>query len=397
MKETPIRIGGEEKKERPPVPKEPTLKLGADDKKSEKERPLVLKETPHFYVCIMAGGSGERFWPMSRMRTPKHLLKLFSDRTLVEETVRRLDGVVARANIFVLTNVAQLEGTRAALDGLLPGDQIIAEPAKRDTAAAAALATGLVRARDPQGVLALLPADSYIRDVATFAKQLRLGLIRASQTKALLTFAIKPNHAATGFGYLKLDGPVPAGGGGFQRVVKFVEKPDPATAARYVASGNFAWNAGMFVWSVGSFLAEAELHTPKLAKFIREFPAGDPRAYLAARFLTLIPKVSVDYAILEKAAAVETLIAEFDWDDVGVWTALPNYLPRDGANNATRGTVVTTGGAANNIALSNGRVIALVGVKDLVVVETADAILVCHRNSVDDIKKLMPQLPKDVL
>jgi mannose-1-phosphate guanylyltransferase len=188
-----------------------------------------------------------------------------------------------------------------------------------------------------------------------------------------------------------------SGGSGFQRVVKFVEKPDPATAARYVASGNFAWNAGMFMWSVGSFLAEAELHTPKLAKFIREFPAGNPTAYLAARFLTLMPKVSVDYAILEKAAAVETLVAEFDWDDVGVWTALPTYLPRDSDGNATRGSVVVSGGAANNIALSNGRVIALVGVKDLVVVETPDAVLVCHRSAVDDIKKLMPQLPKDVL
>jgi mannose-1-phosphate guanylyltransferase len=376
--------------------KETPIRLSVEEKKPEKERPPVVKEIPHAYVCIMAGGSGERFWPMSRQRTPKHLLRLFSDRTLVEETVRRLDGVVPRANVFVLTNVAQLEGTRAALGELLPADHIIAEPAKRDTAAAAALATGLVRARDPKGVLALLPADSYIRDTVTFAKQMRQGLTRASQTTALLTFAIKPTHAATGFGYLKLDGEVP-GGEGFRRVVKFVEKPDPATAARYVASGNFAWNAGMFVWSVGSFLAEAEQHTPKLAKFIKEFPEGDPTAYLAARFLTLMPKVSVDYAILEKAASVETLLADFDWDDVGVWTALPTYLPRDGAGNATRGLVVTNGGAANNIALSNGRVIALVGVKDLVVVETPDAILVCHRNAVDDIKKLMPQLPKDVL
>lgn len=355
-----------------------------------------MKEIPHAYVCIMAGGSGERFWPMSRQRMPKHLLKFFSDRTLVEETVRRLDGVVPRANIFVLTNVAQLEGTRTALGDLLPAGQIIAEPAKRDTAAAAALATGLVLARDPKGVLALLPADTYIHDVETFEKQLRAGLHRASQTASLLTFAIKPSHAATSFGYLQLGDEVP-GGAGFRKVVKFVEKPDPATATRYVASGDFAWNAGMFMWSVESFLAEAKLHTPKLAKFIREFPAGDPASYLAARFLTLIPKVSVDYAILEKAASVETLLAEFDWDDVGVWTALPTYLPRDGAGNATRGLVVVNGGSANNIALSNGRVIALVGVKDLVVVETVDAVLVCHRSAVDEIKKLMPHLPKDVL
>jgi mannose-1-phosphate guanylyltransferase len=355
-----------------------------------------MKEIPHAYVCVMAGGSGERFWPMSRQRTPKHLLRLFSERTLVEETVRRLDTVVPREHIFVLTNATQLEGTRAALDGVLPAEQIIAEPVKRDTAAAAALATGLVRARDPEGVLALLPADAHIREVAIFARQLRAGLVRAAQTKALLTFAIKPGHAATSFGYLQMGEPVD-GGGGFRRVVRFVEKPDPATAARYVASGDFAWNAGMFVWGVGSFLAEADQHAPKLARFIREFPAGDPSAYLAGRFLTLVPKVSVDYAILEKAAAVETLVAEFDWDDVGLWTALPAYLPRDAAGNATRGNVVSVGGAANNIAVSNGRVVALVGVKDLVVVETADAVLVCHRSAVDEIKNLLPQLPKDVL
>ena len=355
-----------------------------------------MKEFPHAYVCIMAGGSGERFWPMSRQRTPKHLLKLFSERTLVEETVRRLEGLVPREHVFVLTNLAQLEGTRTALDGLLPPRQIIAEPAKRDTAAAAALATGLVRARDPQAVMALLPADSFIKDAAAFAQQLGAGLARAAQTQALLTFAVKPTHPATGFGYLEI-GELVAGGDGFRRVVRFVEKPDAATAARYVAAGNFAWNAGMFVWSVGAFLAEAERQTPALAKFIREFPAGDPAGYLAERFAALEPKVSVDYAIMEKAVSVETMLAEFDWDDVGLWTALPAHLAADPAGNAVRGPVISVAGAENNIAVSNGRVIALVGVKDLVVVETADAILVCHRDAVGEIKQLMPHLPKDVL
>ncbi len=355
-----------------------------------------MKEFPHAYVCIMAGGSGERFWPMSRQRTPKHLLKLFSERTLVEETVRRLEGLVPREHVFVLTNLAQLEGTRTALAGLLPPRQIIAEPAKRDTAAAAALATGLVRARDPQAVMALLPADSFIKDAAAFAQQLGAGLARAAQTQALLTLAVKPTHPATGFGYLEI-GELVAGGDGFRRVVRFVEKPDAATAARYVAAGNFAWNAGMFVWSVGAFLAEAERQTPALAKFIREFPAGDPAGYLAERFAALEPKVSVDYAIMEKAVSVETMLAEFDWDDVGLWTALPAHLAADPAGNAVRGPVISVAGAENNIAVSNGRVIALVGVKDLVVVETADAILVCHRDAVGEIKQLMPHLPKDVL
>lgn len=343
------------------------------------------------YVCIMAGGSGERFWPMSRQRTPKHLLKLFSERTLIEETVRRLEGVVPPENVIVLTNQAQMPGTRAALPFLAPG-QIIAEPAKRDTAPAAALATGLVRARDPEAVLALLPADALIKDTATFARQLAAGLQRAARDQTLLTFAVKPTYPATGFGYLEMAEEL---GDGFRRVARFVEKPDPQTAARYVIGGNHAWNAGMFIWRVSAFLAEAERHAPALAEFVREFPRDGVDAYLAERFAAL-PKISVDYAIMEKAAAVATQLAQFDWDDVGTWTALPTHLPMDAQGNTTRGPVVTQE-AGNNIAISNGRTIALCGVQNLVVVETPDGILVCHRDAVQDIKKLMPKLPPELL
>jgi len=346
---------------------------------------------PKAYVCIMAGGSGERFWPMSRQRTPKHLLKLFSERTLIEETVRRLEGVVPREHVFVLTNEAQLPGTQAALPFLPPG-QIIAEPAKRDTAPAAALATGLVRARDPEAVLALLPADSLIKDAATFARQLAAGLQRAARDETLLTFAVKPTYPATGFGYLEMAEEL---GDGFRRVARFVEKPDPQTAARYVIGGNHAWNAGMFIWRVSAFLAEAERHVPALAEFVRGFPREGVEAYLAERFAAL-PKISVDYAIMEKAAAVATQLAQFDWDDVGTWTALPTHLPLDAQGNTTRGPVVTQD-ASNNIAISNGRVIALCGVQNLVVVETPDGLLVCHRDAVQDIKKLMPKLPPEML
>jgi mannose-1-phosphate guanylyltransferase len=356
-----------------------------------------MSENSRFYACIMAGGSGERFWPMSRMRSPKQLLKLFGDTTLIEDTVRRIEGVVPRQNIFVLTNQVQLEATRAALPMLAP-EQIVAEPAKRDTAPAAALAAALVHARDPQGAMTLLSSDALIHNGARCGAQIAAALQRATQTDALLTVGIPPDHAATGFGYLELGEELARGteGSVFRRVKRFVEKPDAATAAKYVASGNFVWNAGMFAWRVSAFLAEAERSTPTLAKFIREFPSGDFNAYLAAKFPTLEPKVSLDYAIMEKARAVETVVANFDWDDVGTWVALPKHLPADASGNTARGTVATVN-ASNNIAVSNGRVIALCGVKDLVVVETADAILVCHRDAVQDIKKLQPLLPKNVL
>ncbi|MSU24557.1 MAG: mannose-1-phosphate guanyltransferase [Opitutus sp.] len=358
-----------------------------------------MSDSSQFYACIMAGGSGERFWPMSRAQTPKHLLKLFSDRTLLEETVRRIGTVVPSENIYVLTNAVQLPGARAALAGLVAESQIIAEPARRDTAPAAALATALVRARGGESAtLALLPADAFIGDAATFGRQLAAVLPRAAESGSILTIAIKPDHAATGFGYLEMGEDRVAGPAGRVREVKrFVEKPDAATAQSYVASGNFAWNAGMFFWSVRTFLNEATRHAPELAAFVREFPATEPAAgaFLAARF-ALLPKISVDYAIMEKARSVETLLAQFDWDDVGLWTALPKHLPNDAAGNASRGPIVTVD-ATNNIAISNGRTIALCGVKDLVVVETADAILVCHRDAVQDIKKIVGKLPKELL
>lgn len=358
----------------------------------------TMSELPQFFACIMAGGSGERFWPMSRARTPKHLLKLFSDRTLLEETVRRIEPVVPRTNIFVLTNEVQLPATREVLHGVLPPEQIVAEPAKRDTAPAAALATALVRARGGENAtLALLPADAFIDDAKTFGRQLAAALPRAAQTGAILTIAIKPDHPATGFGYLEMGDERERGAGGVVRqVVRFVEKPDLATAKNYLESGRFAWNAGMFFWRVGTFLAEADRHQPELASFVRAFPSDLKRAptFLAEKFPSL-PKISVDYAIMEKARSVETLLAEFDWDDVGLWTALPKHLSSDASGNALRGTVVTTG-ASNNIVMSNGRTIAVVGVKDLVVVETADAVLVCHRDSVQDIKKVVGQLPREL-
>lgn len=356
-----------------------------------------MKEQSQFYACIMAGGSGERFWPMSRAQTPKHLLKLLSDRTLVEETVRRIGAVVPAQNIFVLTNEVQLPGTRAALAGLVPADQIVAEPAKRDTAPAAALATALVRSRGGENAtLALLPADAFIADRGAFGRQLGVALPRAAESDAILTIAIKPDHAATGFGYLEMGAEKARGPSGVVREVKrFVEKPDAATAQQYVGSGHYAWNAGMFFWRVGTFLREADQNAPELAAFVREFPAGDFQSFLAQRF-HLLPKISVDYAIMEKARAVETLLAQFDWDDVGLWTALPKHLSTDSAGNASRGPVFVAG-ASNNIAVSNGRTIALCGVKDLVVVETADAVLVCHRDAVQDIKKIVQQLPKELL
>jgi mannose-1-phosphate guanylyltransferase len=360
---------------------------------------VTTKADPRYHACIIAGGSGERFWPMSRAKTPKHLLRLFSKKTLLEETILRLKGVVADRNIWILTNRAQVPLIRKALPRF-PRDRIIAEPERRDTAPAAALATGLVRARDPDGVVAILPADALIGNTARFGQQLLQAFRWASGDgpeaagRSLLTFAIPATYPATGYGYLELGADIARGADGSRllRVKRFVEKPDAVKARRYLAAGRFAWNSGMFVWAVGRFLAEVDRTAPELGAFVRDFPAGNPARYLAARFGSL-PRISVDYAVLEKAVSVATVLAAFDWDDVGSWTALPQHLAPDPAGNVCRGPVVAFG-ASNTIAYSNGRLIALCGVRDLVVVETPDALLVCHKGSVQDIKKLLPLLPK---
>jgi mannose-1-phosphate guanylyltransferase len=355
-----------------------------------------MKTSTHLHVFIMAGGSGERFWPLSRTQTPKHLLRLFSEQTLLEQTWRRLDGLVPPEQIYVLTNIAQVEAILKAVPGL-KREQLIAEPAKRDTAPAAALATAVARARDPQAVVALLPADALIKNVALFQKNLADAAEQATQPGVIVTLGIPPAWASPGFGYLQLGDTLPAGSNGsaLRRVLRFVEKPDAETAQRYVADGHYRWHAGIFIWSADTFQREAEKQTPALATFIQNFPTGEPTAYLAEQF-PLLPKISVDYAIMERASQVVAAEAEFDWDDVGSWTALPAHLPQDAQGNTIRGTALTLE-SKGNILFSTGPHIALCGVDNLVVVATGDAVLVCHPDRVQDVKKLLPQLPPELL
>jgi mannose-1-phosphate guanylyltransferase len=347
------------------------------------------------YACIMAGGSGERFWPMSRMAAPKHLVPLLSERTLLEETVRRVEHALPSSHIFILTNAAQIDACRAVLPKLA-AHQFIAEPAKRDTAPACALGTALVRALDPEAVVVFLPADALIKDSATFAAQLKEASALAAKHEAIVTFGIRPDHASTRFGYLEAGKPLPESSPAcaFFQVNRFVEKPEAPTAETYFKSGHHFWNAGIFLWKTGTFLREAQRSQPELAHFIENFPKKDHAAYLAEHFPRLT-KVSVDYAIMEKAERVVMAEARFDWDDVGSWTALPAHLPVDANGNTVRGAV-TIHDSRGNIAFSHKRVIALCGVEDLIVVETEDAILVCHRSSAEYIKHLHPNLPDHV-
>jgi len=350
------------------------------------------------YALILAGGSGERFWPLSRRNRPKQLLRLVSERTLLEETLARLEGFVPTERVLILTNIEQEKGVRDLLEGF-PKQNIIAEPAKRDTAAAVALGAGWVAARDHSATMLAFPADHVIADRAAFQETMKTAAAAAEETGALVTIGIKPTWACPGFGYIEQGEPVRLRSDGkiaVHRVVRFREKPNIDLAESFLRKGNFRWNAGMFVWSVPTVLSEFNRHAPELADFISQVRSPkDLDKILHERFAKL-PRISFDYAIMEKAEHVLVVEASFDWDDVGSWQAVARYFKKDEHGNAANGAL-TALDSSDNIIFNDGETtIALLGVHNLIVVRTGDAILICHRHQAEKIKNLVGTLPPEL-
>jgi len=365
-----------------------------------KHNPYTVATTSSLFVLILAGGSGERFWPLSRRNRPKQLLSLFSTTTLLEETLARLEGLVERDHVLILTNQDQESAVRALAVGL-PPENIVAEPAKRDTAAAIALGAGWISLREPGATMIVLPADHLIENRAAFQATLRTAVAAARETGELVTVGIKPTWACPGFGYIEQGGPVKLacdeGGQPVHAVVKFREKPDPELAEQFLKQGNFRWNAGMFVWKLCSILAALESHAAPLGRFVEALHAGGDFASTVAERFPELPKVSIDYAIMEKADRVLVVEAGFDWDDVGSWTAVAKYLRHDAEGNAANTTAVTTQDAVGNIVYTTRQgQVALMGVRDLIVVQTEDALLVAHRSEAEKIKQLVGKVPPEL-
>jgi mannose-1-phosphate guanylyltransferase len=351
------------------------------------------------YALILAGGSGERFWPLSRRARPKQLLRLISERTLLEETVTRLEGLIPRERILILANVEQEAAVRDVLKKF-PKENIVAEPAKRDTAAAVALGAGWVAARDHAATMLALPADHVIADLAAFQETIKTAAAAAEETGALVTIGIRPTWACPGFGYIEQGEPVQLRSGdrkiAVHHVVRFREKPNVDLAESFLRKGNFRWNAGMFAWSVPTVLSEFNRHAPELADFISQIRApGQFEKALRERFSKL-PRISFDYAIMEKADRVLVVEASFDWDDVGSWSAVAHYFKNDDQNNAAN-CALTAVDSSNNIVFdADGTRVALMGVHNLIVVRTSDAVLVCHRHQAEKIKDLIGKLPPEL-
>src|ERR1700731_128957 len=351
------------------------------------------------YALILAGGSGERFWPLSRRARPKQLLRLVSNRALLEETVARLDGLVPHERILILTNVEQEAAVRKLLRAF-PKGNILAEPAKRDAAAAVALGAGWVAARDHTATMLVLPPDHVITNRAAFQETLALAAATAEETGELVTIGIKPTWACPGFGYIEQGEPVHLRNrddkDAIHRVLRFREKPNIDLAESFIRKGNFRWNAGMFVWSVPTVLSEFNRHAPELADFISQVRSSkDLDKILHERFARL-PRISFDYAIMEKADRVLVVEASFDWDDVGSWQAVAHYFKKDEHGNAAN-TALTALDSSDNVIFNDAETtVALLGVHNLIVVRTGDAILICHRHQAENIKKLVGKLPPEL-
>lgn len=348
--------------------------------------------SPMRHALIMAGGSGTRLWPMSRRKRPKQLLRLFDGASLLQHARRRLEGIFDRRNIWVITSAGYLDFVANELPDL-PRENLIGEPEGRDTSNAIGLAAHLLAQRDPDGTMAVFTADHIIRPQEAFADAIRVGLDAAERNPdSLITFGITPDCPHTGYGYVHRGDPLAPG---VFRVREFREKPTQQAAEAYLHSGEYFWNSGMFVWRTATILAELKRCLPQnhdaLGELARSWRtvAGTQAALTTFRALQ---KISIDFGVMEKSANVLVVEMKCQWQDLGSWTALAAAMPAD-----PRGNVIVAHDhleidAENNIIVSEpGRLIVLMGVRDLVVVQTGDATLVCHRDQEQRLKDLVDQ------
>ena len=348
----------------------------------------------HAYVVIMAGGSGTRFWPLSRRKHPKQLLTLFGQNSLLEQTVARIQPVIPLDHIYIFTSGPILKKVRRLLPRI-PSDQIVGEPASRNTAPTLGVAAQEIARRDPKALMVVLASDHIIAKPAVFRQVLGSACRVASAAGRSVVLGLKPTRFDTGFGYVRLgrrEGKV-AGQEVF-RVDNFTEKPTLARARRYVASGRYLWNGGMFIWKASTLIENFERFQPKMASQLRQIAdAGGVRSPAFRRLYPMFRKISIDYALMEKISNIYAVPADIGWNDVGSWAVVYELGNKDSENNV-RPSASLSLSSQGNMVVSPKKFVVTIGVQDLVVVESDDALLVCARDRSQDVGKAVQELDR---
>ena len=346
------------------------------------------------YGLILAGGRGTRFWPRSRRASAKQVLRFLGDRSLIQQTVDRLRAVIPPERLWIMTN-AHLRAEIVRQLPEIPPAQIIAEPAQRNTAPCIGLCARVLETIDPNAALGVFPADHFISRPAPYLRLLRPAF-QAAERGDIAVIGIQPRWPETGYGYIEFPKGVQAGSLETVKVNRFREKPDLATAKKFVKAGNFYWNAGMFFWKASVLLGALREFQPKTAALLDSLPPFSSRKFRSA-LLETFPQcedISVDYAVLEKAKNVVGLAAgDIGWSDVGSWDAVHDLMPRDAAGNFSRAASLLEDSTGNYID-AEGKLTALLGVKDLIVVDTPGALLIADRSRAQDVGRLVKLLEK---
>jgi mannose-1-phosphate guanylyltransferase len=359
-----------------------------------------VEERVKIYPVVMAGGSGTRFWPLSRRNRPKQFLALAGDAPLLAATVERLPPLAKARDTYVVCGPSHAAAARRMLR-FLPAGNFIVEPCARNTAPCVGLAALHVAARDPRGVIAMLPADHHIAKPKAFREALSAAAALAAQG-SVATIGIHPSRPETGYGYLKV-GPRLAsrgrakGSGAAHKVERFVEKPDVVTAARYLADGGYLWNSGIFVFRADVILDEIGRAMPVLGEQLDVIgqSLGTPAyARTLKRVFPDCPSISIDYGVMEKSKRIAVVPAEFGWSDVGSFAALPDVRPTDHLGNVAEGDALVIDGRNDVVVAAGGRPVAVVGIDDVVVVDAGDAVLVCRRERAQDVRKAVEELAR---
>lgn len=353
----------------------------------------------NIHAVIMAGGVGARFWPRSREKSPKQFLEIVGPGTMIQNVIHRIEPLVQRDKILIVTHKVQKSGIMKQVP-YIPSQNIIVEPIGRNTAPCVGLASLFVHHFDPEAVMLVLPSDHIIQNADEFLRILRLGIEVAYTSSALVTVGIQPTRPETGYGYVQMidedDGTNPHFERGVYKVKTFAEKPDLPTAERFLKSGDFAWNSGIFIWRVDVILKEIQEHLPELYDGLMKIEAAmnseDFESVLATVY-GQIRSISIDYGVMEKAQQVYAIKGDFGWSDIGSWDEVYRITPKDEHQNCSTGKAILRN-TKGSMVFSPNKLVATIGMEDVIIINTDDALLVCKRGQSQDVKEVVDYLKR---